>query len=77
MQNSVIVFTFFFFGLDFKHPALGELGPKTQNCQFKLKFSIWTYLNMQILMVVFTLSVLNYKHFRLDKFGPKNQKLSV
>ena len=40
-------------------PFLGKLGPKNQNCQFKLKFSIWTNSNMQNWMVVFTFSILD------------------
>ena len=35
MQNSMALFNFFV--LDRKH-FVGKFGPKSQNCQFKLKF---------------------------------------
>ena len=36
MQNSVVLLIFS--ALDQKHPFGGKFGPKSQNCQFKLKF---------------------------------------
>ena len=33
---------------------LGKLGPKNENCQFKLKFGTWTNLNMENSMLMFT-----------------------
>ena len=60
MQNSMVVSILFV--LDWKYiPFLGKLGPKNQNCQFKLKFGTYTNSNMQNSMVVFTFSVLDQK----------------
>ena len=33
-------------------PFLGKFGPKSQNCQFQMKFDTYTNLNMQNLMAV-------------------------
>ena len=41
-------------------PFLYKIGPKYQNSQFKLKFGIWTDLNMQNLVMVFTFSVFDW-----------------
>ena len=43
-------------------PFLGKLGPKNENCQFKLKFGSEPNLNVQSSMVVFTFSVLDWKY---------------
>ena len=43
-QNSMVVFTFSV--LD-ETPFLGKFGPKSQNCQFKLKFGTLTNSDMQ------------------------------
>ena len=51
---------FFRFWLEI--PALGKLGPKNQNCQFKLKFGTYTNSNMQNSMVEFVLFVLHWKY---------------
>ena len=40
----------------------GKLGPKNQNCQFKLKFGTFTNSNMQNSIVLSTFSVLDGKH---------------
>ena len=43
-------------------PFLGKFGPKTQNCQFKLKFGTQTNSNMQNSMVVLTFSVFDWRY---------------
>ena len=53
MQNSIVIFI----------PFLGKLGPKNQNCQFKLKFGTYTNLHMQNSMVMLTFSVLTGNTF--------------
>ena len=55
MQNSLVAFTFFLFWL--KIPFFDKLGPKDQNCQFKLKFGTKNNLHMQNSVMVFTFSV--------------------
>ena len=62
---------FFYFLLEI--PFLGKFGPKTPNCQFKLKFSIQINSNMQNFMVMFTFLAFDWKYIFLGKFGPKNQ----
>ena len=42
--------------------VLGKFGPKNQNCQFNMKFGIYTYLNMLNLMVMFNCPVLDWKY---------------
>ena len=59
MQNSIVIFTFFVF--DRKYPFFGKFGPKSQNCQFKVKLDTWTNSNMQNSMVVFTFFVFDQK----------------
>ena len=71
MQNSMAMFAFSTFHR--KYLFWGKFGPKTQNCQFKLKPSTQTNLNMQNSMVVFTFSFLDHKIPFLGKFGPKIQ----
>ena len=39
-----------------------QICSKTRNCEFKLKFGIYTNLNMQNSMALFTLPVLDQKH---------------
>ena len=51
-----------FFCFRLETSFLGKFGPKNQNCQFKLKFSIQTKSNMQNSMVVLIFSFLNGKH---------------
>ena len=50
MQNSMVV-SFIRFRLEI--PFVDKLDPKTQNCQFKLKFGTLTTSNMQNSLVVF------------------------
>ena len=40
----------------------GKFGPKSQNCQFDLKFSTKNNLNMQNSVVVFTFPLLDRKY---------------
>ena len=62
----MVVFTFS--ALDRKHPSWGEtqffgkFGPKSQNCQCKLKLGTSTNSNIQNSMALFTFSVLDRKH---------------
>ena len=48
--------------LDLKCPFYGKFGPKSQNYQFKLKFSTQANLNKQNSMIMFTFAVLNQKY---------------
>ena len=50
---------------------LGKFGPKTQNCQFKLKFGTYTNSNMQNSMMMFTYSVFDRKNLFWGKLVPK------
>ena len=43
-------------------PLLGKLGPKNQNCRFKLQLCTYTNSNMQNSMVVFILFFLDRKY---------------
>ena len=45
-------------------PKIGALyiGPKYQNCQFKLKFGTYANSNMQNSTVMFTFSVFDWKY---------------
>ena len=40
----------------------GKFSPKTQNCQFKLKFGIKTNSYMQNSMMIFAFSVFDHKY---------------
>ena len=60
MQNPMVIMNFSIF--DWKYSFFCKLGPKNQNCQFKVKFGTQTNFNMQNSMVVFTFSVLERKH---------------
>ena len=53
-------------------PFLGKFGPKSQNCQFKLKFGTCTNSNLQNSMVIVTFSLWPEIPY-LGKFGPENQ----
>ena len=65
-----------FFCFRLETSFLGKFGPKNQNCQFKMKFSIQTKSNMQNSMVVLIFSFLNGKHsFWVNLL--KKSKLSV
>ena len=58
MQNSMMVSILSV--LDWKQlPFLDKLGPKNQNCQFKLKIGTKTNSNMKKSMVIFTFSLFN------------------
>ena len=52
-------FTFFRFWPDILF--LGKIGPRNQNCQFKLKFGILTNWNMQNSLLILTFSVFDRK----------------
>ena len=52
----------YFFRFWLKLPILCKFDPKKQNCQFKLKFGIWTNSNIQNSMVLVIFSVLDQKH---------------
>ena len=52
-------FTFFRFWPDILF--LGKIGPRNQNCQFKLKFGILTNWNMQNSLLMLTFSVFDRK----------------
>ena len=43
-------------------PFSGKFAPKTQNCQFKVKFGTYTNSNMLNTVVVFTFCILDGKH---------------
>ena len=45
-----------------ERPFLGKVGSKNENCQLKLKFSIWTNWNMENAMALFIFSALERKH---------------
>ena len=60
MKNSMAMLTFFFFRL--KVTFLGKFGLKNQNSQFKLKFGALTNSYMQISVVEFTFSILEWKY---------------
>ena len=49
--------------LDPKKHFWGKSGPKTQNCQFKLKFGTMTNSNMWNSFTMLTLSVFDHKYF--------------
>ena len=61
-------FHFFHFWLEL--PLLGKLGPKNQNCQFKLKFGTYTNSNKQNSVALFCFRP---ETLFLGKYGPKNQ----
>ena len=68
MQNSMVMFTFFVLtGISF----LGKFGPKNQNCQFELKFGI------VIVLLVFTLSILDQKNSSWANFVQKTKIVSL
>ena len=48
-----------------------KLGPKRENCQFKVKFLTKTDLNMVNPMVIFTLICFLQELSVFGKFGPK------
>ena len=50
-----------FFCFTLETHFLSKFGPKSQTCQYKLKFGTWTNSNMQNSMMVFTFSVLVWK----------------
>ena len=50
-----------------------QIVPKNQNCQFKMKFSTYTNLNMQNSMVVFTFTLFRPEISFLGKFGSINR----
>ena len=50
-----------FFAFDQKYYFLEKFGPKSKNCQFKLKFGSYFNLNMQNSMVLFIFSVFDGK----------------
>ena len=54
-------------------PVSRIFGKKSQNCQFKLKFSSWSILNMKDSMDLFIFFGFQPKIPILAKFGPKNQ----
>ena len=60
MQNSMVVFIFFWFRLEILF--LGKFGPESQNCQFKLKFGTKTNLNMHNSVLLFIFSVFDWKY---------------
>ena len=55
---------------------LGKFGPKSQNCQFKLKIGTRTNADMQNSLVMFPFSVLDWKYFAGQIWSEK-LKLSV
>ena len=57
MHNSIVIFTVYRFQPEIR--ILGEFGPKSQNCQFKLKFGNFSMRNS---IVMFTFSVFNRKY---------------
>ena len=48
--------------LDSKYALFGKFGPKNRNCNFKLKFHIWTNLNMETSIVMLNFFALDKKH---------------
>ena len=59
MHKSMVMITFFSFSQEMHF--LGKLGPKNQNCQFKLKFGTKTNSNMQNSIAMFTFSVFDWE----------------
>ena len=68
MQNSIVRFP-----ISTKYTPFVQFVPKIQNCQFKLKFGIYTNLNMQNSMISFNFFCFQLEVLFLGKFGPKNQ----
>ena len=54
-------------------PFLGKFGPKTQNCQFKLKFGTQNNSKMQNSMVMFTFPLIDWKYLFSVNLVQKNQ----
>ena len=73
MQNLMMVFIFFWFRLEI---PLGKFGPKSQNCQFNLKFGTLTNSNTQNSVVMFTFSFFDWKYF-FGHIWSKSLKLSI
>ena len=67
------MFIFFWFRLEI---PLGKFDPKSQNCQFNLKFGTLTNSNTQNSVVMFTFSFFDWKYFFGDIWS-KNLKLSI
>ena len=71
-QKNVVVFLQFecaefsgyvhFFRFRPQIPFLGKFGPKNQNCQFILKFGIWTNSNLQNSMAIFNFSAFDWNY---------------
>ena len=60
MQNSMVMFTFFF---DWEYVSfLGKFGPKSQIYQFTLKFGTYTNSNMQNSMMLITFFVFERRY---------------
>ena len=64
---------FFRFWLEVEISFLCKLGPKNQNCYFKLKSGTYINSNMQNSMVIFTFFYSRQEFPILGKFGPKQQ----
>ena len=71
MENVVVFFQFeyaefsgyvYFYRFRPQIPFLDKFGPENQNCQFILKFSTWTKLNMQNSMAMFNFSAFYWKY---------------
>ena len=61
MQNSMVMFTFFFFDWEYVS-FLGKFGPKSQIYQFTLKFGTYTNSNMQNSMMLITFFVFERRY---------------
>ena len=72
MQNSMVVFTFFF-SFRSKISLLGNFGQKYQISQSKLIFSTYTKSNLQNSIVMFTFFRFRLKIRFVGKFGRKIQ----
>ena len=54
-------------------PFLGKLAPESQKGLFKIKFCIWTNLNKQNLIAMFTFSVFDWKYPFWANLVPKSK----
>ena len=68
-ENGQFIGGVHFFSLRLGMSFLGKFGPKSQNCQFKLKFGTYTNSNYFFLFSI--------GNTFLDKLGPKNQNCQL
>ena len=56
---------------------LDKFRPKTEDCQFQLKFGTYSNLNMKNSLAMFILSVFELKYFFFGKFVSNNRLLKL